>query len=246
MLIALFADVHANREAFDACLAAAARYGAESYVFLGDLVGYGADPSYVVDHVAAMAERGALVLLGNHDAAIALPDPHMNPHATAAVDWTRQVLDRAQCAFLASLPRTIRQDNRLYVHSEASAPEHWIYVTNVHDAGRSLAATDLPFSFCGHVHVPQLYHQSPNRPALRFLPHAGTAIPLLTNRKWLAVLGSVGQPRDENPAAAFALLDSVGGRLTYYRVAYDVEKAAQKIKHAGLPLILAARLFIGR
>jgi diadenosine tetraphosphatase ApaH/serine/threonine PP2A family protein phosphatase len=246
MLIALFADIHANREAFDACLARAARLGAESYVFLGDLVGYGADPAYVVDRVAAMAEQGALVLLGNHDAAIALPDLHMNPQATAAVDWTRHVLDRAQCAFLAGLPRTIRQDNRLYVHSEASAPEQWIYVINAHDAERSLAATDLPFSFCGHIHVPQLYHQAPNRPTLRFVPHAGTPIPLLTNRKWLAVLGSVGQPRDENPAAAFALLDSARGKLTYYRVAYDVEKAAKKIKEAGLPQILAARLFIGR
>jgi diadenosine tetraphosphatase ApaH/serine/threonine PP2A family protein phosphatase len=246
MRIALFADIHANREAFDACLAAAARLGAEAHVFLGDLVGYGADPAYVVDRVAAMAERGALVLLGNHDAAIAVPDPHMNAHAAAAIDWTRQALDRAQCAFLANLPRTIRQDDRLYVHSEASAPESWIYVTNVHEAERSLAATDLPFSFCGHIHVPQLYHQAPYKPALRFLPHSGIAIPLLTNRKWLAVIGSVGQPRDDNPAAAFALLDSRRGMLTYHRVVYDVEKAAQKIKEAGLPLILAARLFIGR
>jgi diadenosine tetraphosphatase ApaH/serine/threonine PP2A family protein phosphatase len=246
MRIALFADIHANREAFDACLADAHRNGAERYVFLGDLVGYGADPAYIVDRVAELAMAGADVVRGNHDAAIDTPDPHMNAAARAAIDWTRSRLDTAQRAFLADLPMTITDANRLFVHAEASAPNFWIYVTNIRDAERSLRATNVPVTFCGHVHRPQLYYQSTPKNAQCFIPTSGIAIPLSGARKWLAVLGAVGQPRDENPAAAYAVFDTACSALTFCRVAYDIETAVQKIERAGLPEILGARLFIGR
>src|SRR5215204_2611138 len=104
MLVALLTDIHGNREALDACLADARRMGPARFVFLGDYVGYGADPSYVVDTVSGMVEEGAVALLGNHDEAIASPSENMNALACAAIDWTRGRLDAAQGAFLRTLP----------------------------------------------------------------------------------------------------------------------------------------------
>jgi diadenosine tetraphosphatase ApaH/serine/threonine PP2A family protein phosphatase len=246
MRLALFADIHANREALDACLAHAQQRGAERFVFLGDLVGYGADPAYVVDTVADYCGRGACALLGNHDAAVLEGDDYMNDYARAAIDWTRGRLDHAQTAFLATLPLEIEEEHVLLVHSEASAPRDWIYVTDAKTAKQSLEATQKPLTICGHVHVPQLYCWTGRKPAAVRVPRANEAIMFGKSARSLAVLGSVGQPRDDNPNAAYALYDDADMSLTYVRVDYDIERAARKIADAGLPRILGARLFIGR
>jgi predicted phosphodiesterase len=246
MRIAFLSDIHANRQALDACLAHAARQQVDHYVFLGDLIGYGADASYVIDRVASFASEGAVVLLGNHDAAIIGSTDGMNDYARAAAVWTCQQLGEAQRAFIARLPLTIVEEDRLYVHSEAVNPHSWNYVTNAVEAEHSMCATEQRLTFCGHVHRPQLYYMSPRKPAVLFVPSAGAPIPLVGRRKWLAVMGSVGQPRDENPAAAYAIFDSRTTELTYLRIAYDIQAAAAAIHAAGLPRVLAARLFIGR
>lgn len=247
MRIALFSDIHANREAFDACLAQAQRRRADRLIFLGDLVGYGADPQYIVDRVRREIERGALALLGNHDEAAANGDAGaMNDYARMALEWTHRTLDAEARGFLASLPLTIEEGDHLFVHSEASQPRAWNYVTNAATAERSLRGTPSRVTFCGHVHRPQVYHMSPQRPAQFFAPQTGVAMPLIGSRKWLCVLGAVGQPRDENPAAAWCMLDIAKNEITYHRAGYDVERAALKIRDAGLPQLLAARLFIGR
>lgn len=247
MRIAFLSDIHGNREALDACLAHAARVGVDRYVFLGDMVGYGADPVYVIDRVAGLVEDGALALLGNHDAAAVSGDfEGMNQYARDAIRWTRDELDDAQIDFLRNLSSSASEDDRLYVHSEAASPGSWNYVTNASEAERSLRATDKRLTFCGHVHRPQLYHMTAMKPAVYFKPPSGQAIPLVGQRKWLAVQGAVGQPRDENPAAAWGLFDTDKGEFTYMRVPYDIETAAGKIHAAHLPQILAARLYIGR
>lgn len=247
MRIALFSDIHGNREALDACLAHAARQRVDRMVFLGDLVGYGADPAYVVERVAREVERGALAVLGNHDQAAAVGvGTGMNDYARAAIEWTHRALDGAALAFINDLPLNVAEEDRLFVHSEASAPGAWAYITDVATAERSLRSTAARVTICGHVHRPQLFHMSPMKPPVFFLPQAATPIPLLGNRKWLAVLGAVGQPRDQNPAAAYAILDTERNEITYLRAPYNIEKAAAKIHAAGLPQMLAARLFIGR
>lgn len=247
MRIALFSDIHANREAFDACLAQAGRQRVERMVFLGDLVGYGADPLYVADRVRREIERGALAIQGNHDeAAVSGDTRNMNDYARAALDWTHAKLDADTRDFLKGLPMSVEEDDRLFVHSEASRPRSWIYVTNADVAERSLMATRQRLTFCGHIHRPQLYHQAPGKPPKFFAPVTGTPAPLISSRKWLGVLGSVGQPRDDNPAAAWCLLDTTSNEITWFRAAYDIDRAASKIRAAGLPQILAARLFIGR
>lgn len=247
MRIALLSDVHANREAFDACLRHAERQGFDRLVFLGDLVGYGADPVYVVDRVVDEIAKGALALRGNHDAAAAASAVEgMNEYASFAIEWTHDALDDERRAFLAALPVSVEEDDRLYVHAEASAPLAWRYVVDPASAERSLRATDKRVTFCGHTHQPQIYHMAGAKPPSPFTPQSGVPTPLMGNRKWLAVLGSVGQPRDHNPAAAYSIFDSARNEITYFRAPYDIEKTAAKIHAAGLPNVLAARLFIGR
>jgi diadenosine tetraphosphatase ApaH/serine/threonine PP2A family protein phosphatase len=246
MLIAVLSDIHANREAFDACLAHARRAGAEQFVLLGDLVGYGADPGYVVDTALDMQAQGAIVIKGNHDEAAVGEMGHMNSYARTALEWTREQLTPAQKDFLASLPFSVEQGEVLFVHSEAASPASWIYVVSAQEADRSMDAAHQRVTFCGHVHRPQLYYRSGSKPTMFFQPSTGMAIPLAKSHKWHVVLGSVGQPRDEIPSAAYALYDAAKSVLTFQRVAYDVERAARKIKSAGLPQILSARLFIGR
>jgi diadenosine tetraphosphatase ApaH/serine/threonine PP2A family protein phosphatase len=242
MLIALLADIHANREALAACLAHAESSKAERYVFLGDYVGYGADPGWAVDTVSGYVARGATAIRGNHDAAVLARDPRMNETAQAAIEWTRTELTPSQCEFLAALPLTAEEPDRLFVHASAHDPARWGYVTGSGDAERSLRATRCRAVFCGHLHVPQLFNRSPGGRISEFTPVAGVPIPLSPWRRWLAVLGAVGQPRDGIPAACYGLYDDAQEVLTYIRVPYDVATAVRKVLAAGLPPSLAIRL----
>jgi diadenosine tetraphosphatase ApaH/serine/threonine PP2A family protein phosphatase len=246
VLLALFADIHANQQAFDACLDAARARGVERFILLGDFVGYGADPEWSVDTVMRLVEQGAIAVRGNHDNAIANPSETMNEVAQAAIDWTRGRLSTAQRGFLADLPLTQDEDDRLYVHSEASNPSRWHYVQSTADAARSIVATSAQVTFCGHIHRPALYAMSATARMMSFVPTSGVAVQLLEGRRWLAVIGSVGQPRDGNPAACFATYDTATREITYCRVAYDIDTAANRIRGKGLPLWLADRLLQGR
>ena len=241
-MIALLADIHGNREALSACLADAARRNVTRYVFLGDLVGYGADPGWVTDCARDFVARGAIAIRGNHDAAAAGASVSMEQTAAEAIAWTRGRLDAAQKNFLENLPLSVARDDRLYVHASADEPARWHYVTNGARARQSLAATAAQQTFCGHVHRPALYFLSRTGKLAEFMPSAGVAIPLMPGRRWLAVLGAVGQPRDRNPAACYGLLDAAQSTLTYIRVPYDIASAARKIRESGLPAVLAARL----
>jgi diadenosine tetraphosphatase ApaH/serine/threonine PP2A family protein phosphatase len=242
----MFADIHANRQAFSACLAQAREQGAQRFVLLGDYVGYGADPDWTVTTVMELVDKGALAVLGNHDSAIANPREQMNLEAKIAIEWTRGELDAAQRQFLSALPLTLTDEDRLYVHSEASNPAAWTYVTSTLEASRSITSTSAQISFCGHIHQPAIYSMSPTAKMTAFKPTTGAPVPLLQGRRWLAVLGSVGQPRDGNPAAAYAMFDTDKRELTYCRVPYDVEQAAGAIRKKGLPRWLADRLFVGQ
>src|SRR5436190_16053495 len=244
--LAILADIHANRQAFAACLDAARGRGAERIVCLGDIVGYGADPEWAVDQVMELAGQGALVVRGNHDNAIGSTAETMNAEAQAAIEWTRGRLSAPQRQYLAGLPMTLQEEGRLYVHSEASNPPRWRYVRDVADAGRSMIATEAHATFCGHIHRPALYSMSATAKMTSFVPVAGVPVQLLLGRQWLAVLGSVGQPRDGNPAASFAMFDTGKGEITWCRAPYDVAAAAKKIRDNGLPPWLADRLLVGR
>ena len=123
-------------------------------------------------------------------------------------------------------------DERLYVHSSAFEPAEWHYVTELYSAAKSLMATRAHATFCGHTHVPALFHMSMTGKFASFDPVERVEIPLTPQRRWLAVIGSVGQPRDRDPAACYAVLDDERDVLTYVRVPYDIASAAQKIRAA--------------
>jgi diadenosine tetraphosphatase ApaH/serine/threonine PP2A family protein phosphatase len=246
VLLAVFADIHANRQAFTACLDFARARGAERMILLGDFVGYGADPEWTIDTAMGLVDGGALAVRGNHDNAVGTPTESMNAEAQAAIEWTRGRLSAAQRRFLADLPMTLQEDDRLYVHSEASNPSKWRYVQNTSDAGRSILATSVHATFYGHIHRPALYSMSSTAKMTSFVPTAGVPVQLLGGRQWLSVLGSVGQPRDGDAAASFAMFDTGSREITYCRVPYDVEAAAQRIRENGLPRWLADRLSVGR
>lgn len=245
MKIAILSDVHANRGAFQAVLADCRSRGVDRFVILGDIVGYGPDPGWCVDMATELAEAGAVIVRGNHDQAVATPSLSMSSTARTAIDWTREVLSPAQKLFLAKLPLSVTEDDRFYVHSDASAPSQFHYVRNAEAAALHFSNCGPRLSFCGHVHRPALYALGAGGKVTSFTPSTAMPIPLLTQRRWLAVIGSVGQPRDGDPAAGFAILNTDSGELCFLKVPYDVEETAAKIRAAGLPDSLASRLSKG-
>lgn len=246
MRIALFSDIHANLPALEACLSAAGRLDADRLAFLGDFVGYGPEPEAVIARVRPLAEAGAITVLGNHDLGVVKPSKDMNPTAAEALAWTRAQLSGDSLSFLAGLPFEVRAEDMLFVHAEASDPAAWHYVTDMEAARASLVHCTASVTFCGHVHVPAIYCLSATGKMISHVPVQDVATPLLAQRKWLAVLGATGQPRDGNPAASFAMYDTAARTLTYHRAPYDVEGVAQRIRALGLPESLAERLLRGR
>lgn len=245
MRIAILTDIHANREAFEAVLADVARLGADRVVFLGDLVGYGPDPDWCIDKVAGMMAAGAVCVRGNHDRAIGVADGALNDNARRVIDWTVNRLSPAHKAFLASLPLTIEEDDILFVHSSANDPQDWIYVTNENKAMPSFRVSKARLIFCGHVHRPQLYSCDLAGRVAGYTLSFANPLPLLRSRRWLGVIGSVGQPRDGSAMAGFAILDTARNELTFRRIGYDSATTARKVRAAGLPEALASRLVKG-
>lgn len=247
MSIALLTDIHSNREALAACLAHAEEHGATSFVFLGDYVGYGADPDWVVETIRRyVAERGAIALRGNHDeAAAGAEDVRLNEDARRTIVWTRMHLSAAQLGFLRDCPLTSVDGNCLFAHANGWDPQNFEYIFGPSQAMRNMQVVRARITFCGHMHEPRLYHMGLTQRVEVFEPVPGTPIPLSAARRWVAIPGSVGQPRDGNPAACYASFDELTGLLTFWRVPYDHEAAARKIRAAGLPERFAQQLIHG-
>jgi diadenosine tetraphosphatase ApaH/serine/threonine PP2A family protein phosphatase len=246
MRLAVLTDIHANREAFEAVLADVAGHGVERIVLLGDIVGYGADPEWCCDRAAALVAEGALCVLGNHDSAAAGAAEAMSPLAKRALDWTTGRLSGAQKAFLRALPYREEVEGVLFVHASANRPEEWSYVTSDTRAAPSFRACSARLILCGHVHVPLLASCDIGGIVREQAFRPGLPIPLLPSRRWLGVVGSVGQPRDGVAQAAWALLDTQRQELTFRRTPYDAAGAARKVRAVGLPEELAVRLLVGR
>lgn len=245
MRIALLSDIHGNLEALRACLAHARAQRASDFAFLGDLVGYNADPVACLDLVREYADRGAIVVRGNHDeAALGGLCEDMGFVAREAIYWTRERLGAAEREFLAALPLQARRDDRLYVHASAARPEHWPYVSGLRQARACLDAAGAGLVFVGHVHHQTLYYGR-GRDVYVHQATVGAATPLPARWRWLAIVGAVGQARDGQPTAAYTLHDLDRRELSFFRVPYDCAGAARKIRDAGLPERLALRLLNG-
>ena len=250
MKLALLADIHSNLQALEACLAHARSQGADKLAFLGDLVGYGADPGAVVKRIMGLAKEGALVLTGNHDEMAVKPPQDIKTVGNSSAQWTNEQLNAAQRSFLENLPMTIQLDKVYLVHASVDAPELWRYVYDERMAEQSLRAasqqSQVRYVFGGHVHLQMLYFRGADGELMKFEPTPGIAIPVAPRRHWLATVGSVGQPRDGDPRAMYAVLDVTSAQLTFHRVAYDHHSAAAAIRQTELPDFFADRLEQGR
>jgi diadenosine tetraphosphatase ApaH/serine/threonine PP2A family protein phosphatase len=246
--IGLFADLHSNLEAFEACLTAAQEHGVTRMVFLGDLVGYNADPVALIERITHLVEANkAIAILGNHDQAVFkdMRSP-MNASANAAIEWTKSKLSNTHIEFLKSLPLIINEENICFVHASAHNPADWNYVTDSMSAWRCAQSSQKSYTCVGHAHEQALFYQSAVGKLIRFAPHPGDEIPVLQHRQWVGVVGSLGQPRDGNPQACFAIFEPSSQLLTFHRVPYDHFAAAEKVRRVGLPEELANRLITGK
>lgn len=250
MKIALMSDIHANLQAFDACLAHARQAGVGRFALLGDLVGYGGEPIAVLERVRALAAEGAVVIKGNHDEMAVAPGDAGKTIGGSTADWTHRQLDDAQRAWLEQLPLTHAEGTLLLVHASADTPARWRYVDDERSAGACLdAAVALPavrHVFCGHVHQQALFYRGAGRGLMKFSPTPGVAVPMPRHRHWVSTIGSVGQPRDGDPRAMYAIYDDATSQVTFQRVPYNHAAAAQAIRRAGLPEYFAKRLEDGR
>jgi diadenosine tetraphosphatase ApaH/serine/threonine PP2A family protein phosphatase len=238
--IGILSDIHSNGDALEAVLEHAQGEGIDAWWCLGDVVGYGAEPDRVVDRVRALP---AVAVAGNHDwAACGLVSTRMfNRNAAQAADWTAKNSSPATLAWLKSLPLVERKNDALLVHATPSAPEEWNYCMMIEDALFELEHFEEPLCVIGHSHYAGAFEKDGDdirytrAPELRLRP----------GRRYLVNVGSVGQPRDGDPRAAYAVFEPEAGLLRHVRVAYDVESAQGKILAAGLPPFLAARLAAG-
>ncbi|MFT3992650.1 MAG: metallophosphoesterase family protein [Luteolibacter sp.] len=240
MRIALFADIHANLEALEAVLADAAEQGVTDYVCLGDIVGYNADPSACLERVRALA---CPTVKGNHDedASGHHSLETMNPVAAAALEWTRTQLSDEQRQWLTRL-RMVRQvSDFTIVHSTLDQPAGWNYVTNRFDAMANFSYQFTTLCFHGHTHVPRVYMKTD-----RVQEVAADLVSLEKDAKYFINVGSVGQPRDGDWRACYAIYDTDAQVVYYRRLEYDIVTTQQKILDAGLPRMLAERIQEGR
>lgn len=241
MRIAILADIHSNLEALEAVLGALSKTRIDRYVCVGDVVGYGADP---VPCVAKVREICGVVVAGNHDWAVAgrLSLEFFNSYAREAIGWTRNQLGPADIAWLRDLP--LQHDIEglaTLVHSTVHNPAAFDYLLTSYDAHLSMAVLELPLCFVGHSHIPITFME---KGGLGFT--FSDTIDLAKIDKAIINPGSIGQPRDENPAASYAVYDTAKRRVTLHRIAYDVATASRKIERAGLPKVLADRLHVGK
>ena len=250
MKLALLSDLHANAPALQACLAHAEGQGATQWAVLGDLVGYGPHPSEVVEVCRRLEQTGATVLRGNHEMMAVTPPAQVVRQGEATARWTHEQLRQDQRQWLAGLPLTAQCGPVLMVHASAEAPEQWRYVEDERSALLSLQAAQqhpgVRYVVGGHVHQQTLYYQGQGGRLMRFQPVPGVPIPVPPHRHWIATIGSVGQPRDADPRAAYALLDLDRHLLSFFRVRYDHGAVAQAVRAAGLDEALARRLETGR
>lgn len=248
---ALLSDIHANIQALQACEDHARRQGVERWAVLGDLVGYGSDPLPVVERIMQWHSEGACVLQGNHDAMAVTPPQAEGSLGAMTSAWTYQQLPPHCRRFLAHLPLSQRFGHMLLVHASFHQPQEWRYVDNERNARQCLdaamsAGDTATHVFVGHVHEQSLYYQGSGRQLMVFAPTPGVPVPLPIHKSWVATIGSVGQPRDGDTRAMYAVYDDVSGHVTFHRVPYDHGAAAAAIRKAGLPEFFASRLELGR
>ncbi|NOZ94464.1 MAG: metallophosphoesterase family protein [Acidobacteria bacterium] len=246
----VISDVHGNWEALQAVLRHARRKRYGRVLFLGDAVGYGASPNLVVDWLRSLGQK-VVAIRGNHDRVCSGLDTAetFNRYAREASEWTHRRLSPRNLAYLRDLPEGPAEVERGLVICHGSLLDEDEYLFAVHDAQASLLSTQASVILFGHTHVPSLFELRPGDGhdilQARLLAGRRTVLDLEPDNRYLINPGSVGQARDRDPRAAYAIYDHDRRRLYHYRVEYPVEAARRRIHQAGLPPVLGDRLLFG-
>jgi diadenosine tetraphosphatase ApaH/serine/threonine PP2A family protein phosphatase len=240
-------DIHANLEALDACLRDAKARGYQKTLILGDLVGYGADPNAVIDRIQALEPLA--IVRGNHDkvaCGLELADG-FNAVARSAAHWTLDALSPTHRAWLAALPAGPHTVDDVVEICHGSPFDEDAYIFDELDALRALKVSERTLCLFGHTHYPVTFQLSAEAfDSTGPSTLAETRIDLRPGHKYLVNPGSVGQPRDGDPRAAYAIADTSASRVELFRLMYPIEEAQAKVIDAGLPEVLAERLAVGR
>ena len=239
--VAIISDIHSNIEALDAVLKEIDRRGIREIICLGDIVGYGASPVECLERLNGIL---TVCLRGNHDDAVIneCELDHFNSIPRAAMEWTRKQLSPDDRIYLAGLPYTSRFSGAVLTHSDFTEPEKWKYILYEDDARSNFGVLESDIGFFGHSHRPVIFEEDDG--VIQKI--AGGKCVLDEGRRYLINPGSVGQPRDRDPRASFAIFDPVSKGVEIVRVEYPVEEAREKILRAGLNPKLGNRLLIGK
>lgn len=240
----ILSDMHGNSEAFDAVLAQARPETFDQVLVLGDLVGYGAAPNEIVAAVRALPNLS--VVRGNHDKVVAGIDPgeNFNQVALAAARWSARSLSETNLRYVAELPQGPREVAPDLGICHGSPLDEDTYVFSDYDAFEIFSVYSLPLTFFGHTHVPSVFTLGRRGIEVRALRGEGSFL-LEEGARYLVNPGSIGQPRDRDPRAAYMTYDAGQGLVSWFRLEYPVRKAQQRILDAGLPAVLAERLAVG-
>lgn len=236
MKTAVISDVHSNIEALSAVFSDLEQTGIERVICLGDIVGYGADPD---DCLHLIKDKCEVVIRGNHDSAVSGSEEYssFNPEAEEAIHWTRNRISEEWKSYLETLPMIFEENGIVYVHASPHKPERWSYIVSREDALFEFRYFKGSAAFIGHSHLSGIFCHDGDTFDVEVI--------LNENKRYIINVGSVGQPRDGNSNAAYAVYDDTMKSVNINRVAYDVESAAEKIIDAGLPSFLSSRLTAG-
>lgn len=241
----VFTDIHGNLESFLALLKFIQRKKIDYYLFLGDLVGYGASPNEIIQKIQTL--NPISLIRGNHDKAVCGLDSidTFNPIAASAIYWTKQNLKKKNMDYLSHLKKgpIIIHDHITLCHGAPFDEDYYIF--GEFDAAEAFKYIRTPLCFFGHTHFPYVYTEKDNIVEGTFLLGNSNEVKLEKGVKYLINPGSVGQPRDRNPRASCAIYDSNVKRIKFFRLDYDIEQAQKKIREKDLPLALAERLSLG-
>ncbi len=242
MKIAIISDIHSNLEAMEAVAEELVNLSVDEVYFAGDAVGYGADPDPCTHWVA---ENADLAVAGNHDFAAVgiIESDSFNLYAREAIRWNAEHLGEEEARYLSDLPLTETRNGITIVHANPSLPEEWGYIFTLWDAEMNFPYFEGEFCFVGHSHQPVVVRMDSDG-AVSIVP--GDSLHLEEDSRYLINVGSVGQPRDGNPAACFGLIDMEKSEFSLIRVTYDVGKTHEKMSELGLPQPLADRLLEGK
>jgi len=241
----IFTDIHGNLEAFNAFLKFAQKRKVDHYLFLGDLVGYGASPNEIIQKIGNL--KPISMIRGNHDKAVCGLDTvqTFNPIAASAIHWTRDHITKKNFNFLCRLkqgPLTVTKEIMI-CHGAPFDEDHYIF--GDFDASEAFLHISSQICFFGHTHFPFIYEEKDHIVDGTFLTGESNEIKIEKDVRYLINPGSIGQPRDRNPHAACAIYDTGTKKIKFYRFPYNIEAAQKKIISAGLPPALAERLAVG-